>query len=159
MTFIDCFSCSSELNKGDEGTLRDAYKSRNASNSANANMSQCWFDIAPQQFNIIHRTLLDLSDENYSENCIGLVRRLDTDYLPVLIGSISMILKRIQGGSYNFSKLTKSIGVRQDALLKLSLIFTRENDSSDTSKDSPIFFIAASDCRLVSIWISLTIVA
>lgn len=109
--------------------------------------------------NIIERTILDLSDENYSENCIGLIRRLDTDYLPVFIGSISLIIKAIHGGCYNFSKLMKSIGVKKDVLVKLSLVFRREKDSSDTSKDSPIVFIAASDCRLVSIRISLTIVA
>lgn len=53
----------------------------------------------------------------------------------------------------------KSIGVKRDVLVKLSLIFRREKDSSDTSKDSPIVFITASDCRLVSIRISLAIVA
>lgn len=108
--------------------------------------------------NIIERTILDLSEENYSENCIGLIRRLDTDYLPVFIGSISLIIKPIHGGCYNFSKLMKSIGVKKDVLVKLSLVFRREKDSSDTSKDSPIVFITASDCRLVSIRISLTIV-
>lgn len=98
------------------------------------------------QTKIIQRTVLDSSD-------------VQTDYLPVFIGSISLIIKPIHGGCYNFSKLIKSIGVKKDVFVKLYLIFRMENDSSDTSKDSPIVFITASDCRLVSIRISLTIVA